>query len=155
MSGNKGSRCYNSSISGDFERHIVGNIKTHSISESLQKKANDKEKRKRKSQEKANAMLTRLASHRVNPESAPNSEAAKEAASIAQFEYGRDLSSASSSSCSSITLSDRDIAFATHYQRLDREGINGESEFRLHFAEDAEEEKEEEEVEDNEVFESH
>jgi hypothetical protein len=118
--------------------------------DSLQKKAMDKEKRKRRTQEKANAMITRLAAHRVNPEAAPNSAAAKEAASMAQFEFGRSttfvssLSSASSSSSSSSIslLNEGDLSFVAHYQRLDTEGNNQESEFRLRFADETEEEEE-------------
>ena len=116
------------------------------MAESLHKKASDKEKRKRKTQEKANAMMTRLASHRLNPEAAPNSEAAKEAASIARFEHGTSvLSSASSSSSASNNFpNDGDIAFVAHYQRLDTEGIDEETEFRLRFAEEEDEEEDEE-----------
>jgi hypothetical protein len=151
MSGNKELRCYNSSISGRFQQHRVGHIKTHSIADSLEKRANDKEKRKRKTKEKANAMLTRLAAHRLNPQAAPNSEAAEEAASMAQFEHGRSttsvFSSNSAASTSSATfLNEGDIAFVAHYQRLDTEGENEESEFRLRFAEEEEDEDEDEEI---------
>jgi len=98
MTGNRESRCFNSSISGAFQRHLVGHLKTHSIADSLQKKAKDKEARKRRTQEKANAMINKLAALRVNPQAAPNSEAAEEAESIARFEFGASISSLNSAS---------------------------------------------------------
>ena len=88
----------------------------------------------------------------MNPQAAPNSEAAEEAESIARFEFGASfssLNSASSSTSSSTTLpNEGDKLFAAHHQRLDTEGVNQESEFRLHFADESDNAEEDENSED-------
>ena len=147
MNGERSSQCYNEEISGEWTRSDVSHKKTFNLDESNDRKRKAKETRKRKTGEKAAALLSQSAALRADPRAAGNPEAHAEAIAAIQFDYGdRDdepLSSAAQVRTADARL-DRD--FAAIYMRLDSTRNDGE--FRLHY--DDEENYDSEDDEENE-----
>jgi len=139
--------CVIFAASGLFSQHSVAHKETFSLSETLEKKARDKEERKRKSAEKVARLAVEAGPLRENPEMAPNPAAA------AMADCAAEPAAASGAASTSASSQGRGgVVFAQVYGAVDAQAVassRGEGEFQYQLVRRIEE-KEVDEVSDEE-----